>query len=584
MNLLSSIQTARGLIPFDLAVVGARLVNVLTGEIYPADVGVCQDRISYVGRAGAMDIQAGEIIQANGRFLSPGLIDTHVHIESSMLTPSHFAQAVLPRGTTTVVIDPHEIANVLGMNGVRYMLDASAGLPLKIYVLAPSCVPAVPGLETAGAVFGPAEIAELLSQPRVIGLAEVMDYPGVIEGSPRMMGILQAAASRHALICGHCPALQGPDLQAYLAAGPDSDHEVQDANEMLEKLRSGMTIEAHESFHSQNVDTLVQVLKGLPLLPPNVTFCIDDLPADSLLRDGHIDQVLRQAVRSGLPAVTALRIATTQAAARCRLYDLGTIAAGKIADLVLLDDLVDFHPSTVVCSGQVVVRDSQLIAPFSDRHDPTQYAHTVTIPDPPSAETFHIPHDGSKALVRIIRLIEPTWLTEFTLRELPAAGGCLDWQTDPDLCLVGVFERHGRSGHHSLGLLEGFGMTAGAIGSTLAHDSHNLIVVGRSPADMAVAVKVLVATGGGMVCLHDGQVTGLVELPIAGLLSPKRAAQVAADLSALRRAVIELGVRGKDPLLAITELALPVIPQARFSDLGLVDVLAQKHIPFWGDA
>ncbi len=581
MTILNSIRTALGQEPFDLAIVEAHLVNVLTGEIYPADVGIYRDRITYVGPAGRIEIHARAVIQGAGRFLAPGLIDAHVHIESSMLTPPNFAEAVLPRGTTTVVIDPHEIANVLGMDGVRYMLEASEGLPLKVFVLAPSCVPAVPGLETSGAAFEAKEISEILSWPRVIGLAEVMDYPGVVAGSPRMMKILEAAAGKEALICGHCPGLRGAGLQAYLAAGPDSDHEVLDEEEMLEKLRAGMTIEAHESFHSQNIVPLVHALSKLPLLPPNVTFCIDDLPAVSLVKDGHLDLVLRHAVQAGLPPAVALRIATFQAAARCRLPDLGVIAPGKTADLVLFDDLVNFNVGLVVSSGKVVAKDGKMLVAIKDPDNSGKYRHTVTIPEILTAATFEILVAGKKPRVRVVEIAGSTSLTELIEMDLPVEGGQLDWRYDPDLCLVGVFERHGRGGHHALGLIKGFGLTAGAIASTVAHDSHNLIVIGRDPADMAEAARVLIGTDGGMVCVLAGNILGLVELPLAGLLSLEKSTLLAQKLTVLRQAITALGVRGKDPLMTITELALPVIPKVRFTDLGLVDVLNQELIPFW---
>ena len=580
MPLRALVQAAKGEIPFTLAITNTQLVNVLTGEIYPVDVGIYGPQIASVRPAGEMKIRADQVIDAKGLYLSPGLIDTHVHIESSMLTPAHFAEAVIPHGTTAVVVDPHEIANVLGLEGVRYMLAQSRGLPLKVFVLAPSCVPSVPGLETSGASFGAAEIREMLSWDGVIGLAEVMDYPGVIGGGERMLSILQAARDANTLICGHCPQVRGAELQAYLAAGPDSDHEIFDAGEMLEKLRAGMTVEAHESFHSSNIAELVETLAQLPLLPPNVTFCIDDLPAQSLLELGHIDNCLRMAVRAGMDPVVALRIATIHGANRCRLHDLGVIAPGKTADLVLWRDLQDFRAEWVVCDGKVATRGGKMLQDIPIRSHPLEEKQTVRLLSRPTVADFLIETSQKEQQVNAIESLDGL-ATRFTVFNLPARKGTLDWQSDPDLCLAAVFERHAHTGHHSLGLIKGFGLKLGAIASTVSHDCHNLIVVGRKPEDMVLAANTLVNAGGGLVCAHENKVLGLVKLPVAGLLSLLPPGELAVELNQLKDAIRSLGLEGREPLLKIATLALPVIPDARLTDLGLVDVRSQQFVPFF---
>ena len=564
---------------FSLTITDARLVNVLTGECYPADVGIQGERIRYIGEPGSCGGRGRQTISAHGRFLSPGLIDVHVHIESSMLTPAQFAAAVLPRGTTAVVADPHELANVLGLEGVKYILEASTGLPLDVYVLAPSCVPAVPGLETAGAAFGAREIEEMLSWPRVIGLAEVMDYPGVVAGTARMRSILRIARQREGLIGGHCPQLRGRDLQAYMAAGPDSDHEVTDGGELLEKLRLGMTVEAHASFHSENVSALARVLAGLPLLPPNIAFCIDDLHAATLIEDGHMDRVLRAAVREGISPLVALRLATLQAANRSRLHSMGVIAPGRLANLVLFEDLEEFNPSHVVSRGRLVARDGRLTEEINPPSLPVEDRETIAMGEVPNADWFRLAGAQGEAWVHVIECVQETSLTQFSQRRLSVGGGRIWWEEEPDLCLVAVLERHGRRGSRALGLLGGFGMRQGALASSVAHDSHNVIVVGRDPVDMAVAVREIVGLGGGMVCVCGGQVLASVALPVAGLLSRLRPEELARDLRRITQAVESLGVGGRDALMSITNLALPVIPEARITDLGLVDVNSQVLVP-----
>ncbi len=566
---------------FTLVVTNAQLVNVLTGECYPVDVATRGAWIVAIGPVGSCVSRASKMIDARGRFLSPGLIDVHVHIESSMLTPAQFAAAVLPRGTTTVVADPHEIANVLGLDGVNYMLEASAGLPLDVFFLAPSCVPAVPSLETAGAEFGIQEIKTILSWPRVIGLAEVMDYPGVINGDARVTAILREARRDGGLICGHCPELRGHKLQTYMAAGPDSDHEVLDGDELLEKLRLGITVEAHASFHSENISTLVAQLSRLPLLPPNAAFCIDDLHAATLIEDGHMDRVLRAAVQHGLPPVTALRLATIQGAMRSRLHHLGVIAPGRLANFVLFDDLNEFRASHVIYKGILVARDGKLLQEIPSQPLQVESRATVHLERLPDARDFRLRAGGDLADVHVIELVHDTAVTRLGRRVLPVRDGSIQWDGETDLCQIAVFERHGRRGTSAHGFISGYGLRNGALASTVAHDSHNIIVLGRNPDDMALATRELVRMGGGMVCTAWGKVLAAVALPVAGLLSNHSPEELTRELRHLSAVVRELGAGGRDPLMGITNLALPVIPDVRITDLGLVDVAAQQLIPLF---
>ena len=570
------VEAARGARPLDLLVTNVRLVNVYTGEIYPAEIGISLGRFVSVDPPGGLVRQAEARLDGQGRYALPGLVDSHMHIESSMMSPAGFAAAVLPHGTTTVVIDPHEIGNVLGLRGVRYMLEATAALPLRVYLQAPSSVPAVPGLETAGAEFGPDEITEMLGWERVIGLAEVMDYVGVIGQSERMRGILAAARARGAVISGHCPEVRGADLAAYLVGGPLSDHEGRNPDELLEKLRAGMTIEGRVSSFSESMSVLGDIVRQLGQVPPNLVLCTDDIYPDDLLHKGHMDEVLRAGIRAGIAPVEAVRAGTLNGALRHRLYDLGAIAPGRLADFVLADDLQDFQAGEVFVGGVQVASGGKLSVNLPPFDSALEHENTVHLGRTLTGQDFRLRAAGPGPLERRrVLMIAPDLRRSLEERLFPVKGGWIDLSEAPDVCLAAIIERHGRGGSHALALVGGLGLQHGAAATTVAHDSHNLVVLGRDAEDMALAAAQLAGCGGGICSVSGGQVQALLPLPIAGLMSPDRLEVVAPLLERRNAALRAQGFTFAQPLTGLLSLALPVIPAYGMTDLGLVDIARQ---------
>lgn len=574
------IQAANGQIPLDLVIKNVQLVNVFTKEIYPADIGIAEGYIAHVTQPGEEGLSGEKEYDAQGKYAVPGLIDTHIHIESTMMNPTNFAKAVLPHGTTTVVTDPHELANVLGLEGVRYILEASAHLPLRLYVLAPSCVPSALGVETSGAAFNAPEIATMLEWERVIGLAEVMDFPGVISQSERMNKILEVAREKGGFLQGHVPFLTGRGLSAYQCSGVNSDHETVDTQEAIYKLRAGMVLECRESSIAQNIKALAPALKACNY-PPNATLCTDDREPDDLLREGHLDHVIRRAVQEGVPVLEAIRMCTYNAAQLTKLHDHGALAAGHVADIVLVEDLTAFKVNEVFIGGKLVAKDGKMVVELTAPAHPVESRNTILLAKEPSAATFQI-EVGSKekAEVNVIAYdSQNPLLTKLAKMELPVKEGKIDISQNPELCYISILERHGKNGNISVGLVRGLGITQGAIASTVSHDCHNLTVVGRDPEDMALAAQELAKCGGGIICVAEGKVLAKVELPIAGLMSPKGVEELAQETAHLKETIKSLGLRGEYPLLRVATFALAVIPEVKMTDQGLVDVLTQKFIP-----
>ena len=573
------VNAARGIQPLDLLVKNVRLVNVFTLEVYPAEIGVFQGRIVSIDTPGGIKRPAVSQFDGQGRFAVPGLIDTHVHIESSMMSPAGFAAAVLPRGTTTVVTDPHEIGNVLGLRGVQYMLDATAKLPLRVFFQAPSSVPAVPSLETAGAAFGAEEIGQMLDWDRVIGLAEVMDYVGVINQTERMQTIIQAALEREMVISGHCPDVRGPDLAAYIVGGPLSDHEGREKSEFIEKLRSGMTIEGVVSSFNESMTVLADVIKEFGQVPPNLVLCTDDIYPNDLMRKGHLDEVFRVGVRAGISPIELVRAATLNGAIRHRLHDLGAIAPGKFADFVLVDDLNNFYAAEVFVNGMHVASQGELCCDIPDAYLALESENTVHLPHALTAQDFRMKADGEGLIQRRnVLVIAPNLRRDIMVREMYVRDGWINLQDMDDVCFVAIFERHGKAGNHALALVSGLGLKKGAAATTVAHDSHNLVVLGRNPEDMALAASRLAACGGGFCSVVGGQVQAELPLPIGGLMSPARLEEIVPELDRLNSALKAQGFFFSQPLKGIISLALPVIPAYGMTDLGLVDVALQTVI------
>lgn len=524
-----AVAAARGAEPFDVLISGGTLVDVVTGELRPADIGLVGSLIASVHEPGTRS-DAATMIDATGAYVSPGLIDTHMHVESSMVTPATYANAVLPRGVTTVVWDPHEFGNVNGVAGVRWAANASRDLPLRTVLLAPSSVPSAPGLELAGADFDADVIAEILSWPEIGGIAEMMNMRGVIDGEARITGIVQAGLAAGKPVNGHARSLAGPDLQAFVTAGVSSDHELVSGDDLLAKLRAGLSIELRGS-HDHLLPEFVKTIKALGHLPQTVTLCTDDVFPDDLAHAGGLDDVVRRLVRYGLPAEWALRAATLNGAVRQGRNDLGLVAPGRRADIVIFEDLADFRARTVIVDGKTIADAGRMIEPLSGIAAETLRG-TMKIA-PLSENDFRIPADGTK--VRVATIDRPRF-TQWGDAVAAVEGGFV---VPPEgTTLIAVAHRHGRADSRpAVGLLSSWGAWRGAFATTVSHDSHNLTVFGGNAQDMAVAANAVIAAGGGMAAVSGGKVDALLPLPLAGLVSEEPLEEVADSFAALREAV-----------------------------------------------
>lgn len=527
-----AVAAARGDAPFDTLIVDGTLVDMVTGELRAADIGLVGPLIASVHPTGART-DAAEIIDISGGFISPGLIDTHMHIESSMVTPATYAAAVLARGVTTIVWDPHEFGNIHGIAGVRFAADAANASPLRMILLAPSCVPSAPGLELNGADFDADVIADLLSWPEIGGIAEVMNMRGVIERDPRMSAIVQAGLASEKLICGHARGLNGGDLAAFMAAGVSSDHELTSSADLMEKLRAGMTIELRGS-HDHLLPEFVEALNQLGHLPQTLTLCTDDVFPDDLATGGGLDDVVRRLVRYGLKQEWALRAATLNAAQRLGRSDLGLIAAGRRADIAVFDNLDDLKARIVIANGIVVARDGQMLADIA-ASDPLVLEHSMKIA-PLMADDFRVASSETK--VRIATIDQPRF-TRWGEAEAEVRDGFI---VPPEgTTLIAVAHRHGRSDSRPrVGFLRGWGEWRGAFANTVSHDSHNLTVFGSDPDDMALAANAVIAAGGGMAVASSGVIKAILPLPLSGLVSDAPLNDVARGFADVRAAMDDI--------------------------------------------
>jgi adenine deaminase len=569
------VDTAMGRVHADTVITRSRLVNVNTGEIEEGvDVAVKRDRIALVGDAKHTIGPRTEVIDADGKYLAPGLIDSHMHIESSMVTPTQFARAVLPRGTTTVFVDPHEMGNVKGMDGVRYMLNESLSLPLKVYVTLPSCVPALPGYETAGASIRAADIAKALKWPNVVGLGEMMNYPGVIEGNRNAMGEIGATLDAGMLVEGHSPGLRDRYLSAYVAAGITSCHESTEKEEAIEKLRRGMYLQIREGSAWLDLKENVRAITEGKVDTRHICLVTDDREPGSLVRQGHMDHVVRRAIEEGVDPIEAIEMATINPAEHFEMGRyLGSVAPIRSADLVILSSLEDFRPSLVMADGRVVARDGKLVAPIAQRTIPRKMIDSIHLKRLPTPRDFVVRagKERGSVEVRAIGVAGGRVDTKEIIEEVTVKDGEAQISTSKDVLKVAVVERHHATGRKAVAFAKGFGFEGGAVGSTVAHDSHNLLLVGTDEKEMAFAAKMVTEQGGGMVAVREGRVQGAIQMKVAGLLSERPVEEVAAQAEGLLEAWRRMGCRMVEPFMTMSLITLTVLPELRLSDKGLLN-------------
>ena len=557
MELADLIEVARGDEPADLLLKNARVVNVFTGDIEETHIAIVHSRIAGLG-----EYQAREVVDLAGRYVCPGFIDAHVHIESAMVPPNEFARAVVPHGTTTVVADPHEIANVLGLEGIRYMLEMAKYNPLSIYVMAPSCVPST-DMETTGAALHWYDLQTLQHEPYVLGLGEMMNFPGVVNSAPDVLDKLRAFQGR--VKDGHAPGLTGKALMAYAAANIGSDHECTTVAEARHKLGLGMFVFLREATNARNLRDLLPVVT--PHTSRRICFCTDDrMPAD-LLDEGHIDHLVRIAIAEGIEPITAIRMATLNPSEYFHLHDRGAIAPARRADLVVFSELRAPMAEMVFRGGRLAAKNGEVI-PWERPQRPSVLRSSMNVDW--SQLNFRVPANGRQ--VRVIGLIPDQVITDHLVEELPIREGEVTADPSRDILKIAVIERHLATGNVGLGFVKGLGLQKGAIASTVAHDHHNIVVAGADDESMFNAVEAIAATRGGLATAYNETVLAQVPLPIAGLMSDQPIETVRRQMEEVLAAAKQLGSPLHDPFMAVSFLALPVIPSLKLTDRGLVDV------------
>jgi len=584
--------TAQGIFKADTVVRGGKLVNVHTGEIQgPVDVAIKEGRVVFIGEASFAIGPETSVIEAGGFYLVPGLLDGHMHVESSMVSVTELARAIVPLGTTGIFMDPHEIANVLGLSGVQMMMAEARGLPLKVYTTIPSCVPAAPGFEDTGAAIGPAEVGEAMTWPGVVGLGEMMNFPGVLAGDELVHAEIQKTLAAGRVVTGHYGLPDtGAGLQGYIAAGGSSCHESTTAAEALAKLRLGMYAMLREGSAWRDIKATIKSVTETRVDTRHLLLVTDDTHPETILRLGHLNHVVRRAIQEGFDPIRAIQAVTLNTAEYFGLSrDLGSIAPGKVADILFIRDLAEMHPERVMVNGKLVAADGQLLVELPTPHYPPEARRSVRLKAPLRPEDFRLTlapavtprlAAGGRGTVRVrvIEIKESNVLTQAVEVELPVADGELRASVEKGVAKVASIERHRATGTMGLGFVRGFGFQAGAVASTVAHDSHNLLVVGMNDADMALAANTLAEVGGGLVAVRDGKVLALVPLPIAGLMSDQPVTVVAEQVAALEKAWRQLGCHLESPFMTMALLSLPVLPALRVTNRGLVDSVNFKMV------
>ncbi|RIH88332.1 adenine deaminase [Calidithermus roseus] len=568
-TLIHLLEVARGDAPADLVLEGTQVLNVFTGEVYPASVAIAGGFIAGVGEG----YEGRETHDLGGRFVVPGLIDTHIHIESTLSLPYELARVIVPKGTTTLVADPHEIANVCGLEGIRFMLEASEGLPLDCLFMLPSCVPASP-LSSGGAALEAADLQKLWgTHPRILGLAEFMNVPGAVLGDPQCLDKLMAFQGER--IDGHAPGLDGKWLQAYAVAGPATDHESTTAEEALEKLRAGLHVLVREGTVTRDLEALLPVINEKTA--PRMAFCTDDRHPEDLLDEGHLDFVVRRAIELGLDPVAAIQMATLGAANAHRLRDRGAIAPGRRADLVVTSRLEDFRAERVYALGRWVAENGEPVGHWPHpQADQRRVRNSVRVDL--SRVSLDIPAQGSR--VRAIGVVPRKVVTEERIRPARVVNGLAQADPENDLLKLAVVNRYGARSV-GLGFVHGLGLRRGAIAGTVGHDSHNLTCAGADDESMLTAMRALAEVGGGYAVALGKEVLALTPLPIAGLMSDKPMPEIRAEMDRLLAATKQLGATLHDPMMHVAFLPLEVIPKLKLTDKGLVDVEKFGFVSLW---
>lgn len=559
------IKVAKGIKKADLVIKNARIINVFNNTISQKDVAIYNGII-----AGIADNYKGvEEIDLNGKYLSPAFIDGHVHIESSMCLPKEFAKAVVPEGTVAVIADPHEISNVFGLHGISFMREACKNLPLQVYMMLPSCVPATQ-FETSGFDLASYDLSFLIDSPEILGIAEMMNYPGVIECNKEVMSKLRLGKHHHKKIDGHAPNLTGKDLCAYIASGVMSDHECTTVQEAEEKLGLGMYIMIREGSAAKDLQALIPILKENG--SDRCILVTDDRHPTDL--KGHINDMVSRCVKEGVDPITAIKAASFNTACYFGLNNLGAIAPGYRANLLVFDNLDDFKPEIVFKDGQIVAKDGKLTVDIEHNETPTLRG-SVNVKWI-EHEDFKIP--AKSDTVRAIEIIPDSLLTKSTKAKIKVINGFAEADVENDILKITVLERHRATGNIGKGFVKGFGLKSGAIASTVAHDSHNMIIIGTNDADMETAAIELVKSQGGKVVVNNGEVLAKLPLPIAGLMSDKSFEEILEEYNNLRKQVHKIGCKLEDPFMTIAFLSLSVIPELKITDKGVFDANCCKFI------
>jgi adenine deaminase len=576
------VRTALGVEKADLVIKGGNVVNVHTRELLEnVDVAVRFGRIALVGDASPCMGPDTLVYEAEGKYVVPGLLDPHVHIESSMVTVTEFAKIVLPHGTTTVFIDPHEIGNVFGLDGVRLMAEESRNLPLKVYITYPSCVPAAPGYETSGAVITPENVAEAMKFEEVIALGEMMNFPGVLAADENVHAEIGETLKAGKLVEGHDSGLLGRELTAYVAAGITSTHESVTKRQTLERLRNGMYVYLREGSAWLDIKETIKAYTETGIDPRHICLCTDDKEPESILRDGSVDHCVRRAIEEGVDPLTAIQMATINPAERYRLqYELGSIAPARLADILVVSDLTKFRIEAVFADGELVAEKGRMVKELPRFIFPEKFMKSVKLPHTIKPEEFEIPfeNEGEEVRVRVIKALEGSVLTKHVIERLEVGKAGISPDPDRSILKAAVIERHGRTGNMALGFVQGFGLRKGAISSTVAHDSHNLLVLGYDGRDMALAANENARMNGGIVTVADGEVVARVELSLAGLMSVEPAETVAAKLGRTYEVWSRLGCDWVSPFMTMSLLSLSVIPELRLTDKGLLDTVTFQFV------